>query len=378
LNNCGVEIDEDGDEECVCCQPPHFWWDTSLNDCVCDNNGNTHSFTGMNGISVCCSEDENGYETSVGSYCCPKDGEIYRINLNDQGCCIPPNKVGMRACCSPEEIEVQNISSTTGKEDPALQAICCSSGASNAINGECCYGEVYLNGDGVYECCPIGKNVSNGACCSDGQVGVPNYNVNGNAGIITAMCCPEGTDKALNGSCCGCTNCNSDGKTCPEGNTKVTNHISSNLTCGYTCCPSGTYTYESEENCGSIYNPEACVYRYDGTQIISSIGAINGICCTSTSTEVNREYSSYGEVEYSVLASYSRPTYEILDGSAGLKCIKTSEAFHSLTIEGTLSEGVTTTDYNGNVSTSYTYRTCLFDFEKGEIKGCPPPEMFEQ
>ena len=220
MNNCGVKIDEDGDEVCHCCQPPHYKIVSTEPWCVCDDNGNHHGYTGLNGVFVCCPAPPEGrpqpirvgYECGQGcTGCCP-NGTIYNIGSDDagypiEGCCEEPNKALPFSCCASGQEPVQNIDIYGNRIMRQMDACCPEGYATQAINGQCCSGEVYQNANsGNYECCPEGSTVSNGICCEAGKTGVPNYNSSGTQ--IGSFCCPAGTDNtsyvgAINGSCCG-------------------------------------------------------------------------------------------------------------------------------------------------------------------------------
>lgn len=359
MNNCGVKIDEDGDEVCHCCQPPHYKIVSTEPWCVCDDNGNHHGYTGLNGVFVCCPAPPEGrpqpirvgYECGQGcTGCCP-NGTIYNIGSDDagypiEGCCEEPNKALPFSCCASGQEPVQNIDIYGNRIMRQMDACCPEGYATQAINGQCCSGEVYQNANsGNYECCPEGSTVSNGICCEAGKTGVPNYNSSGTQ--IGSFCCPAGTDNtsyvgAINGSCCGCTNCNSDGS-CSSGYEKVTNYISGNLTCGYTCCRSETIENSYCESVGPDY---PCMERAN-KDIYSSIGAINGVCCGGLTY-----WYAYTEFVSTYEKQITETIYRIENGNEGLKCLTN-----------------TTSNYTTDSSSVYETKSYKYDGSREE-KSC--------
>ena len=245
MNNCGVKIDEDGDEVCHCCQPPHYKIVSTEPWCVCDDNGNHHGYTGLNGVFVCCPAPPEGrpqpirvgYECGQGcTGCCP-NGTIYNIGSDDagypiEGCCEEPNKALPFSCCASGQEPVQNIDIYGNRIMRQMDACCPEGYATQAINGQCCSGEVYQNANsGNYECCPEGSTVSNGICCEAGKTGVPNYNSSGTQ--IGSFCCTENIAGAIDGQCC------------PSG-TKV---YSYNTALINDCCSDCVYEGKNQASC---------------------------------------------------------------------------------------------------------------------------------
>ena len=203
MNNCGVKIDEDGDEVCHCCQPPHYKIVSTEPWCVCDDNGNHHGYTGLNGVFVCCPAPPEGrpqpirvgYECGQGcTGCCP-NGTIYNIGEDEkgypiEGCCEEPNKALPFSCCASGKEPVQNIDIYGNRIMRQMYACCPEGTATQAINGQCCSGEVYQNANsGNYECCPEGSTVSNGICCEANEI---SHQWTSISGTVNNTCCPDG------------------------------------------------------------------------------------------------------------------------------------------------------------------------------------------
>ena len=155
------------------------------------------------------------------------------------------------------------------------------------------------------------------------------------------MVCVPGT--VFNGVC-GCD-------TCPDKEKPVDNFDTDGALIGQTCCPDykeeESWSGKGEDECGDFayHEAETCSYSYSET--VSSVGAINGQCCTSTRSgwTMSGAYETY---------SRTSDTREILDRDKGLKCIQTLYTRRVLTSDPYIDNLDKTAKYDG----SYTSEMC--------------------
>ena len=132
IENCGPNGENDG-KTCICCVPPHYWYDDSFMDCVCDKEGNTHGITPRNDHFVCCPEGVDGYAINPDASGCCAENESRVISVSGA-----PSDGFYEACCPGEPGKMSEYDAYWDVD----HAECCPRGKLKPIYGT-----------GQYECC---------------------------------------------------------------------------------------------------------------------------------------------------------------------------------------------------------------------------------